>query len=387
MTNKLEVKIVGLVFIALLTASVVIGLSSTIFIKSDINKIVDTYAKISQEFIVDAFVETMVSGNSDATKRLISKHKESDNQSTVRVLNSEGRDSYVTNESINAEDASIIKEISQNKTERTVKSADSITYYTPLLNSDRCIGCHTDSGDMLGFMKISISIEGAKNQIVSRIKLVVWSLILATIIFGLILWVIFRMTIINPIKKIEDATIKMSGGDLSFKSGINTSDEIGRLSENLKRALTDIGEIIKRIREVSMRVVGVTKDIEMGSTEIVDGSHVETRAMKDVIQSVEEFERFITSIAMSLEDFSVSAIQGVTASNDMLVNTEYINSNTIELSEAVDSTSSSIEEISANIKDVAQRAEELSSSSEEAVSAITQIKSSIDEIETSTKES
>ena len=387
MNKKLEIKIVGLVFVALLVASVVIGLFSSIFIKADINKIVDSYAHIAQEFIVDAFIETMVTGDADATKKLVTHHRKTDNVSSIQILDVQGKDAFSINENTVTEDASFLKEITQSKNERVVKTGSDIIYYTPLLNSERCVVCHADSGNILGLMKISISIESAQKQIVSRRNLVIWSLIVATFLFGCILWVIFRITIITPIKKIEDATIRMSGGDLSFESDINTTDEIGRLSNNLKKALTEIGEIILRIREVSMRVVGVTKDIEMGSTEIVDGSHVETKAMKDVIQSVEEFEKSITTIAMTVEDFSVSAIQGVTASNDMLVNTEYINGITIELSEAVDSTSSSIEEISANIKDVAQRAEELSTSSEEAVSAITQIKSSIDEIETSTKES
>jgi methyl-accepting chemotaxis protein len=387
MTNKLEVKIVGLVFVALLIASAVIGLFSTMFIKTDINTIVDMYSRISQEFIVDAFMETMVSGNADSTRRLLAKHSKTDNVSSVKILDPEGREALSPTNNKATEDLPIIKEIRQSRAERTIKSGNHIIYYTPLLNTNRCVGCHADSGNILGVMKVSVSIKTARQQMSRRISLVVWSLFAATILFGLVLWYLFRMTIIVPIKKIEDATIKMSGGDLSFKAKINTTDEIGRLSNNLKKALTDIGEIIKRVRGVSMSVVGISKEIEMGSTEIVEGSHVETKAMKDVINSVEEFEKSITTIAMTVEDFSVSAIDGVTASNDMLVNTEYINGITIELSEAVDSTSSSIEEISANIKDVAQRSEELSSSSEEAISAITQIKSSINEIETSTKES
>ncbi len=387
MNNKLEIKIVGLVFVALLVASVAIGFFSSVFIKADINKIVDSYAKIAQEFIVDAFKETMVTGNTDATKRLIEHHRQTDDVSSVQILDAQGREAFSINGSSVTEDASFLNEITQSEDVKVIRTTNDLIYYTPLLNTKRCIECHSDSGNVLGIMKVSVSIESAQKQISSRTNLVVWSLIVATILFGILLWVIFRITVITPIKKIEDSTIKMSGGDLSFESDINTTDEIGRLSNNLKKALSDIGDIIKRVRGVSKGVVGISKEIEMGSNEIVEVSHVETKAMKDVINSVEEFEKSITKIAMTVEDFSVSAIDGVTAANDMLVNTEYINGITIELSEAVDSTSSSIEEISANIKDVAQRAEELSSSSEEAVSAITQIKSSINEIETSTKES
>ena len=390
MSTKLEIKIVGLVFAGLIIASLILGFMSTRFIRTDVHSIVDSYSDLSLNFIMDAVKETMVSGNPEITKKLINK-KTKTGQIThldeLIIINSKGQEAFSGKRITNKKDLVIIKDIRKQKSRKKVKTEDNIIYYTPIFNTERCVKCHEGPGSLLGVMKASVSIKAVREKVLFRTKIILLTLLLATILFGLILWMIFRYVIITPIRKIEASAEKVSDGDLSFEADINSVDEIGRLNSNLMKAFMSIRKIIERVREVSFRVAGVTKEIENGSKEIIEGTHVEHESVNNVLKSVEEFNSSITTVNMVVEDFSVAAIDGVTASNEMLANTKQINENTIELSEAVDSTSSSIEEISANIKDVAQRAEELSTSAEEAVSAIGEINLSIREIKSSTQES
>ena len=387
MDVKLEVKIVGLVIIVLLLSSILAGLFSTRFIRDDIENIVSKSSAVTVSYMKNLVEEIMVGGDLDVMKGLLKEKGKGEGVEYVKILDSSGREALTGEKQTNADDVIIVNGINNNMTQAVVKEEDALIFYTPLIKTERCIKCHTGPETLRGVMKVKISIKEAKEQIMYRIKFVVFSLLLGSIIFGAVLWLIFRQTVINPVLKIGNMTKKLSVGDLSLKDDIKTNDEMGSLSKNLTKAVKGLGNIINRATTVSKRVVGVTCEIEMESKKVADGAKLEQKAIDNVLKSVEWFNKSLGDIAEIIKDLSVSAEQSATGANEMRSSTAQISNNTIELSDAIDSTSSAIQQMTANIKEVAAKAGELSASAEESVTAIAEINISTKEIASNTAQS
>ena len=387
MNIKLEVKIVGLVVTILFVAALLIGIFSVNFIRADIEKIVDTYSNTTAGFIKYAVEETMITGNADITKDLVDQRGGAEGVKSIMVLDAEGREAFYTGEGSRLEDVEIINKIKKNKSTFSRRVGNLIVYYMPLINTSRCIECHDNQGSVLGAVKVSISTKDANQLVVYRTRVVLVTLSLGIFLFGTVLWLVFKRTIISPIKELKDAASALSSGDFSFRTNIRSKDELGDLYKDMKNAIRGIGNIIKRESEVSKRVANVTSLVEKESKKVVDGTQLEGEAISNILSSIEQLNQSVGGIAGSVSGVSVSSEQTAASLDEMVANTEQITKSTIELSGAVDSTSSSIEEMSTNIREVAEKTEELSLSAEETLTATEEINSATKEIESSTRES
>lgn len=384
MNLKLEFKIVGLVVIVLLIAALLIGFFSVHFIRQDIEKIADIHSNSNVEFIKHAFEEAMVTGNADVAKGLMYK---AEGVESVTVLDTEGKQAFSEEGKGNPEDIEIVNKIKESKSPFRYEVKDSIVYYMPLVSNSRCIKCHENPGSVLGIVKVVASVEQTNLIVNYRTKVVLISLVFGIVLFGAILWMVFKKTVITPIKQLKNATTAMSHGDLSFRTGIRSNDEMGALSDDMKETIRGIGNILNRQGVVSKRVANVSIEVEKESSRVLEGTQLESEAISNILNSIEELNKSIGMIAESIGGVSVSAEQTASSIDEMAANTEQIAKNTIGLSGAIDATSSSIEEMSASIKEVAQRTEELALSAEETLSATEEINSSIKDIETNARES
>lgn len=387
MDVKLEIKIVGLVIIALLISALLSVILSIYFIRNDTGRIVSIYSGISVDFIKYAIEETMVTGNPDATRDLIKKRSSLQGVESIMVLDAEGQGAFSTGEGGLLEDVEIINRIKKSKSTFTQQTEDSNIYYIPLINTIRCTGCHDKGGNLLGAIKVSMSTRDVNKMIAYRTKSILISLLSGILLLGIVLWLAFKKAVINPVKELKDAAGVLSHGDLSFHTSINSRDEIGILNQDMRKAVRGIGNIIQRTGAVSKRVVNVTNDVEKESKKVVEGTQLESEAVNTILSSTEELNKSMGEIAENVEGLSISAEQTATSVDEMVANTEEITRGTFELSSAVDSTSSSMEEMSATIKEVAHQAEELSTSAEQTLSATEEINSTIKDIESNIKES
>ncbi len=387
MNIKLEVKIVGLVVTVLFLAALLMGIFSVNFIRRDIEKIVDTYSNTTADFIKYAVEETMITGNADITKDLVEQRGGAEGVKSIMVFDAEGREAFYTGEGSQPEDVEIINEIKKNRSTFSRRVGDSMVYYMPFINTSRCIGCHDNQGSVLGAVKVSISTKDANQLVVYRTRVVLVTLLFGIFLFGTVLWLVFKRTVISPIKELKDATSALSSGDFSFRTNIRSKDELGELYKDMGSAIREIGNIIKRESEVSKRVAHVTGLVEKESKKVVEGTQLEGEAISNILSSIEQLNQSVGGIAESVSGVSVSAEQTAASLDEMVANTEQITKSTIELSGAVDSTSSSIEEMSTSIREVAEKTEELTISAEETLTATEEINSATKEIGSSTRES
>lgn len=384
---SLEVKIVALVVTVLVIASLIIGVTSSRFIRTDILNIVDVYSDSSANFAKNAVEEAMVAGGIEVAKKLMEEQVGIGVVETVSILDVTGREASSKTLQPVPEDIANIKKVRESMSKSVVQIGDSITYYMPMIRTERCIRCHGKGEELIGVLKVSLSAKGVTEQIAHRNRVVWLGLLFGTLIFGVIFWLVFRKTVISPVKELEDSVSKFAYGDLSVRLPVYSNDEIGQLSLDLTKSMREIGNIINRVKMISNKIKDVTNEVEQESKSVIKGAELEAEAIDNVLKSVEAFNKTISEIVEIIKEITILIEQSVTAFHEMGSVNEEISKRTIDLSEAIDSTTSSIEQMSANIKEVAERAEELSASAEEAVTAIEEISSSIKEIEMHTRES
>jgi methyl-accepting chemotaxis protein len=198
---------------------------------------------------------------------------------------------------------------------------------------------------------------------------------------------ILRKMVISPIISIAKAAQKISEGDLTFDVEAKGGDEIGRMILLLKESFQSLGGILMSIKELSGRISKVVEDVERESQRVVKGAEVETDAIVNISNSVEEMNATVIEISGNTENLVVSTQQTSASIEEMMASIKSINDNIRELSTEIESTSSSIQELSASINEVATNADELSKSSEDTLSAISEITAAIKEVEGNAKES
>ena len=219
------------------------------------------------------------------------------------------------------------------------------------------------------------------------IMIVILLTVLACFCFSIILWLMIRKMVISPIKSLEKAAHELSRGDLSFDIDMKSNDEIGRFSRAIKDSMISVSGILKRIKDISARIVYVAEEVEVESRKVAEGTALESEAISDISASVEEMNAAISEVADSTEGLASSAEEAVVSMAEMVTSIEQINGSTQDLSMAVESSSASLEELSATIKEVANNSAELAGAAQETQSAIMEIASSVKEVEQRAKES
>lgn len=385
MGERLELKILTLVVSLLLIGIFAAGFMVLTIEKASLYSITEASSEATAKVIAKDVERTMLEGRADITKSLIDDLKGESGIEEIEVLNHEGRPAFSPQAPVVESDQ--IKKIRETKAPLLIRDVKKLIFYKPLENKTKCKTCHAQEPDIMGAVKISISIEKEYNKAVNLIIIVILATVLACFCFSIILWMMIRKMVITPIKTLEDAALKLADGDMSFNIDIKSRDEIGRMSKALKDSVLSVSGILQRVKDISSRITRVAEDVEKESKNIVDGTMLESEAIANISTSIEEMNVAVSEIADGTDGLAASAEETAASMEQMVSSITQITSGTQDLSVAVESTSSSIEQLSATIKEVAGSAAELTASAEETQSAIIEISASVKEVEQNAKES
>jgi methyl-accepting chemotaxis protein len=385
MREKLELKILALVLSLLLIGIIAAGLMVLTIEKKSLYSITEASSEATARVIAKDVERTMLEGRADLAKGMLQELKGASGAEEISLINHAGRPAFEQNAP--AAEAAIMKRIAQTKAPAVERGVTELTFYKPLENTERCRSCHANDPEVLGAVKTSISIAKEYDRAKRMILIVILATILACFAFSFILWAMIRRMVIIPVKSLEDAAMKLSEGDMSFRVQVKSRDEIGRFTGAIRDSLLSISGILQRIKDVSKRVTRVAVDVERESRKVVEGTMLETEAINNISSSIEELNAVVSEIADGTDGLAASAEETAAAMEEMVTSITQITTSTQDMSMAVESTSASIEELSATIKEVAANAGELATAAEETQTAILQISTSVKEVEQRAKES
>ena len=214
MREKLELKILSIVVILLL-----VGISAASFMvltieKKSLYSLTEVGAEATAKIIARDIERTMLEGRPEIVREMLLDLKRDSGIEDVSVLNFQGREAF--NKEAPATEAGTMKIMSGTKRPVESRGTKKFVFYKPLENKDRCRECHAGDPQLIGAVKISISIEKEYNKAVKLIIIVILLTVFACFCFSVILWLLIRKMVISPVKSLEKAAHELSRGDLSF---------------------------------------------------------------------------------------------------------------------------------------------------------------------------
>ncbi|WP_316367678.1 sensor domain-containing diguanylate cyclase [Candidatus Thiodiazotropha sp. CDECU1] len=123
------------------------------------------------------------------------------------------------------------------------ESGERYTILLPIANKLVCHQCHGDSQKVLGFARLSTSLQQV-NQMVSQSRnQAIWVLVVVLILFLLLTYLFLRKAVITPIHQVTEAMYHVEQGDLTQQVPEIGKDELGRMARSFNAMARQILEI------------------------------------------------------------------------------------------------------------------------------------------------
>ncbi len=100
----------------------------------------------------------------------------------------------------------------------------------------------SDHERKIGVVQVGLSLSRV-DSLVKKVQTNIAFLVIAMLLIAGIISVLLTRIILVPIKKLMEATKKVSAGDLNFKVSVKTSDEIGVLADSFNKMIDDLQKI------------------------------------------------------------------------------------------------------------------------------------------------
>lgn len=384
MREKLEFKVLVIGFIIMAGGVLLASLLVINKVEDDVHALSGERLTATAKVITKSIERTMVEGKANLTKGLAEDLK-SVSGYELHIYNYEGREAF--NIKASTEEDEALKSVLISGSEILMRDGMTMKAYMPLNNTPLCKGCHSAERNVIGAVRMSISLEKEHEKMRAFIINMAFGSVIGILIIGTIVWQLLRRNVIVPLKTLESCSVKMAEGDLSFRTNIRSSDEIGRLDSSIKDSMMAISGILKRVKDVSRRISNTAEAVGKQSDKVVEGTLTEAEAVAEISSSVEELNAAITEIADGTQSLVKSVEDTAASMEEMTTAISSVTGITHEVSEGVDTTSSAIEQMSATIRQVAEGAEDLARVSDETVSAVEEIIASVKEVEGLAKES
>ncbi len=162
-------------------------------------------------------------------------------------------------------------------------------------------------------------------------------LLIGSVIISLIFAVIITRSITEPIKMVQNATRKMSQGDLSADITYYSNDIIGELADDMRTSLKTLAAYIA--------------DISLVTGEMAKGNYT----VNLTEQFKGEFKGIESAIETLLKNTSDMIMKVDETANKVSLNAEQVSSGSQALAQGATEQASSVEELSATITEISQQ--------------------------------
>ncbi len=355
--------------------------------RSDIEKITTEHAEVTADLIKRNIKITMLEGKADVTKTIIKELTLIKGVEEIRVYNHQGKPAFqVVRDSLSIS-TDILKRLSLLDTALTEVHHEKITTYLPLRNSASCQSCHPKELALLGAVRVDFSVKELIAGLNKFIRILLLLGLLGASVLGIIFWIILKWAVIGPVKKMQDATRKLRNGDLRFEVDIKGRDEIQKMMLSIKDSLSEISTILQGVKDVTKKVSGVVRVVELNTEKIVKGTQFELGAFQNISSATEELNFSIVEIAEGIDGLAASTEETAASMEEIASTISQILEGMQEVSFSVEESASSIGQLLYAVREVAENADILARKSEEIVSTVSEVAQFVRDIENNAKKS
>jgi methyl-accepting chemotaxis protein len=318
--------------------------------------------------IIDDIDAYMMKGDTNEVDKYINQLRRNPLVLDLKVYNQSGKDSKSVDDS--ETNAQILKALQEGKNievKNVVNGMHVLNTAVPLLNEEKCKGCHDKSPKYLGGLLLTTSIQDEHDSIMKLTQILI---IVGAVFFFLLLGAIyyfFKKAIIRHILIFGEIVHELagSGGDLNKTIPFISNDEIGTLAVGINSLINKIrnivGDIARDADDLSSAAYQLTNSSEsmaVGIQQAVDQTHAVATASEEMAATSSEIALNCTAAA----DGSRKASELTASGTDIVARTVHVMSRiscrvkeSAETIERLGARSDQIGEIIGTIEDIADQ--------------------------------
>ncbi len=233
----------------------------------------------------------------------------------------------------------------------------------PFIAQTECLACHTNTkvGDVLGVMDLRISLEQSDEITSSAVRNAAVVLLLASIVCWVVLSLLIRKDIINPLDGLililKD--IAQGDGNLTQRLPEKSKDEFGQMAFQFNEFVKKLSVMIKDINNNSISLEDSSSALNSIANDISKNSDSTSEKSQTVAAAAEEMNANMVSVASAMEE-ATGNLDGVSvACGEMNQNVEGIGRDVEVAKESTDNAVVSADEVLQNVNRLGQDAEEI----------------------------
>lgn len=152
-----------------------------------------------------------------------------------------------------------------------------------------------------------ICVGGSKDELYSAKSVqrnITILLIISSLLLVIPVAVLLGSRITKPIKKLNDTVKQITGGDLTAAITVASEDELGQLSDQLNRFISQLRSQVVSIKEQSYSIQNSIQDLNVSNKEISSTSNQQAAAVKEVVTTMEDSDALAKGISVKINEVS-----------------------------------------------------------------------------------
>ncbi|MCX8085210.1 MAG: HAMP domain-containing histidine kinase [Calditerrivibrio sp.] len=269
--KNLQIKITLLIFLMLLSITVIVSAYLAITAEKKAMEIAINYAHGISKIIDSSLAYYMQKGHKKEISELIEELNKSehiqgihifDNTKEIACINPRSFSKLFDSEYIDE----VLKNVEYRPTIKVIKTKTYhfLAYYSPYVNTGSCKRCHIEE-DKIGTLNVNIKLGGIYETILKQAKRTFMVLFISSILIAMLLSLLINMLIIKPIKKIEKGMEELMNGNYDVKVEIKSGDELELLSNNFNNMVDALNNANKTIDSMHKNMIHTDRLMTIGT--------------------------------------------------------------------------------------------------------------------------
>ena len=237
-----------------------------------------------------------------------------------------------------------------------------------------------DSGVTKGYFRLVVN----EREGTAAARRLGWTNLAATaivLLFAIILaWFASRL-LVRPILDLVGSAQSIAGGDLTQRTAVQSTDEIGGLAQTFNTMAGNLEKTVTRLVGSEGQLKSVAETVESRSRTVMDRVDQQRAVIGDMGHTVEALNASVRKINANVEELSAASEQTSSSMLQMVASTEEVTRHMDTLWRAVEETASSTNEMVGSINEVDRNVASLTTFVTDTSASMAQMSASIAQVE------
>jgi len=203
-------------------------------------------------------------------------------------------------------------------------------------------------------------LEHERQSALSRMHVSVITVLIASIVFGIMIALYIARIVTNPINLlVNKLQIADEENDLTQQIDIDSKDELGDLARYFNKFFGQLRSIIQTIAVASQEIVSGAETVNTSSKQISSGAEELASAAQETAAAVAEISSNTQEVLKNVENQTAAVTETSAATEQMSANVDQVFKSVETQAAAVNQSTAAVEELVASIKMVSENSNQV----------------------------